>query len=388
MKIYIISSVAVLLAGSETAHVRAQGQCTLARSPDQCDTLTDCHWCPEKTTGFCAPKSQQCPADLSVWKTAEDWNFLVMGDWGGQPIFPYTTPEEKKTANGMGSVGSAHSSKYCLTLGDNFYYDGVKSTEDHRWKSTFENVFTDPSLQSDDYFRVLLGNHDHNGNTTAQVQYSNISKKWRMDDLYWSFSEKIPVGDKTVTLDTIMIDTVIWSGSEHYFDDEGNMHSVNGDQLPGPSDPIAADKQKSWLEDKLKNSFADYVIVAGHYPVYSICEHGPTNILVEELIPLLEKYNVSAYLNGHDHCQELVDTSDKGGLQFHTIGSAHVNSADVSHKSSVPDGSLKWHVGTEDGQTGGFGRITINADGMTVQHYAGNGTVVYTAPTISSRKSH
>ena len=31
------------------------------------------------------------------------------------------------------------------------------------------------------------------------------------------------------------------------------------------------------------------------------------------------------------------------------------------------------------------GRVTIDDDGLTVHHYAGNGTVVFTAPTVGPR---
>lgn len=41
--------------------------------------------------------------------------------------------------------------------------------------------------------------------------------------------------------------------------------------------------------------------MAGHYPVYSIAEHGPTDCLIDKLLPTLQQYKITAYLSGHDH---------------------------------------------------------------------------------------
>ena len=34
------------------------------------------------------------------------------------------------------------------------------------------------------------------------------------------------------------------------------------------------DEQTAWIEDTLAASTADFLWVAGHYPVWSVCSHG------------------------------------------------------------------------------------------------------------------
>ncbi len=46
---------------------------------------------------------------------------------------------------------------------------------------------------------------------------------------------------------------------------------------------------------------APYLIVSGHYPIYSVAEHGPTQCLVDRLRPLVHQYHATTYLCGHDH---------------------------------------------------------------------------------------
>ena len=65
-------------------------------------------------------------------------NFLVLGDWGGQPDPPYTTEAETSIAAVMGSVAARENSQFTLALGDNFYDTGVKNVNDPRFNYTFE----------------------------------------------------------------------------------------------------------------------------------------------------------------------------------------------------------------------------------------------------------
>ena len=57
-----------------------------------------------------------------------------MGDWGGLPFYPYRTFIESGTAKGMADLTSRYGTQFNLALGDNFYFDGVKSVNDDRFK--------------------------------------------------------------------------------------------------------------------------------------------------------------------------------------------------------------------------------------------------------------
>jgi hypothetical protein len=132
----------------------------------------------------------------------------------------------------------------------------------------------------------------------------------------------------------------------------------------------------------LANSTADYLVVAGHYPIYSVCEHGPTASLIQQLKPLLEHYKVNAYLAGHDHCMEYLNLGGNSSLDHHGIGSAHVNDPSTAHESAVPVASLKFHA---QGVGGGFASFVVSTAGLTVRHHNGDGEVVFTAPANAPR---
>ena len=64
--------------------------------------------------------------------------FTVLGDWGGQDGYPYTTSAETALSTAMGKVAASNGSQFTVALGDNFYGYGVKDVDDPRFKETFE----------------------------------------------------------------------------------------------------------------------------------------------------------------------------------------------------------------------------------------------------------
>jgi len=69
-----------------------------------------------------------------VGKSRDDVSFLVIGDFGGLPAFPYKTAVEEAVAIQMGKYARNNTVDFVLTLGDNFYYDGVKNIKDPRFQ--------------------------------------------------------------------------------------------------------------------------------------------------------------------------------------------------------------------------------------------------------------
>jgi hypothetical protein len=77
-------------------------------------------------------------------------------------------------------------------------------------------------------------------------------------------------------------------------------------------------KQLEWLECQLKNSNADWLIVIGHYNLYTGGYHGSNNYLINLLKPLFVKYKVDMYICGH--CHNLEHLTD-AGIEYIISGS-------------------------------------------------------------------
>ncbi|KAJ1429660.1 Metallo-dependent phosphatase-like protein [Ochromonadaceae sp. CCMP2298] len=300
---------------------------------------------------------------------------LVLGDWGGMPIDPYTTPGQRATAKGMGVVGAQLKVQAVLALGDNFYFSGIVGDEtSSRFAHTWDDVYTDTSLQVPWY--VIAGNHDYKGNVTAQVAYSGVSSRWTFPALY--HSQSFVSAEDGTTVDVVLIDTVDLSGSSSAADESDPTYFA---PLP-PRAKGEAQEQWDWIEAQLAASTADYLLVGGHFPVYSLCEHGNTQNLIDHLQPLLEAHGAH-YMSGHDHCMESMLSE---GVQYIVSGMGDTCCYDPTNIDNVP--GVQFYVSKghkEKGTIGGFTSITASKSSLTIGFYDQDGNTLYNTPGVAAR---
>ena len=210
-------------------------------------------------------------------------NFIVFGDWGRNG-----EPDQSAVAAQMSIAAHDMDAKFIISVGDNFYENGVQSAEDPQWQTSFEKVYAAPSLQVP--WHAILGNHDYHGNCDAQLAYAKTSPRWNMPARYFVQSLQV---DATTTADFFYLDTTPMIKSYYsIWNPEKTRDNVMTQDVP---------KQLAWFKAVLAASTAKWKIVIGHHPIYSGGGHGDTAELVETILPLLQQYQVQAYFNGHDH---------------------------------------------------------------------------------------
>jgi len=299
--------------------------------------------------------------------------FLAIGDWGGG-LLHSTTPAEEAVGRGMQKVAQEADADYVLALGDNFYPLGIHFWNHFRFNETFEDVF-DGNALGIDWF-VIAGNHDHYGDVQAQLDYTKKSARWQFPALFYSFTKPIP-GGKTAQF--VMLDSYTLSGMSFY--DEATGEPLRD---AGPPDAAHADAQWKWVEQQLADSSADYLFTASHYPVWSVCTHGPTADLVTNLRPLLQKYNVTAHLAGHDHCMQHIE---EAGIQYINSGAGSLAWYPTSNRHKIGNATLSWHMADDNRgeHTGGFASVEMDREGVVVRYHAEDGAVQYETPKRAPR---
>ncbi|PIO40204.1 hypothetical protein AB205_0183150 [Aquarana catesbeiana] len=265
--------------------------------------------------------------------------FAVIGDWGGLPLPPYHTKQEAHVAAELGRTVANWGADFILSVGDNFYYDGVKNVTDPRFKWLVEVEVKTP-----------MDSHKNSVNG-------------KFPDLYYDLSFKIPDTNASVRL--LMLDTIVLCGNSDDFHEDQPMVAAN---------PKMANIQLDWLIKKLETAKDDYVLVVGHYPVWSIAEHGPTHCLLHHVEPLLKKYKVTAYLSGHDHNMQYLQ--DDSGIGYVLSGAGNFMENSRKHEAAVPMGYLRFFLG-EGEPMGSFAYIKITAKKMDITYIQSGGKSLF-----------
>jgi tartrate-resistant acid phosphatase type 5 len=287
------------------------------------------------------------PANLlaeSVPAAAGGLNFIVFGDWGR-----LGEPDQAEVAAQMAAAAQAMGPRFVISLGDNFYEDGVASTGDPQWRTSFENVYSAASLQVP--WHVILGNHDYHGNCDAQIAYSRTSPRWKMPARYFVRSEPV---DAATTADFFFLDTTPLL--KIYYAEKKTRARVQTQDTK---------QQLDWFKAALAASKAQWKIVIGHHPIYSGGEHGDSPELIEKVLPLLHEHKVQAYFNGHDH-----------DLQHLMAG--EVNLFDSGAGSQVRPTKKTVHTKFA-ASCSGFTTVALQPDRMDVRMIDNHGTLLYTA---------
>ncbi len=218
--------------------------------------------------------------DYSIFK--HKFNFYVANDLGRNGYY-----DQKPIAERMGEMADKGvDPEFVLATGDIHHFEGVASVNDPLWMTNYELVYSHPELMLP-WFPVL-GNHEYRGNTQAVLDYSRVSRRWVMPARYYTqvFS------DKGMTLRVVWIDTAPLIGKYRREKDKYPDASLQDDN-----------RQLAWMDSVLTAAREDWVIVAGHHPIYAETpKDAEERVDMQQRVdPILRRHHVDMYLCGHIH---------------------------------------------------------------------------------------
>lgn len=187
-----------------------------------------------------------------------------------------------------------------------------------RWKTMFEDVYSDPSLHIP--WLSVMGNHDYGGagkfmNITTQIAYHywdhlpGNKQRWIMPGKFYK---------QHIQFDGFTMDVFAFDGNREDSDHGGpgglfvdghriccgKYWTVYGDPQPPKEWCDMCEKEfiddntrgLAWLDQALQDSTADWKVVMNHY-----ADGG----VVASLDPIMQKHGVQLFIAGHTHQQQL-----------------------------------------------------------------------------------
>jgi len=217
---------------------------------------------------------------------------LAFGDFGTG------SKEQKATAAAMRRYHADHPFDFGLTLGDNFYGEGLPSPDHPRWKEQFEDLYGPMGIE----IFACFGNHDEYDpdSPAAEILRSPRSDCWRMPAQYYTYT----------------------AGPAQLFAIDCNDMS---------------ELQQRWLRDALDASRARWKIVYGHFPPYIASadyQNGEFKEFSRVIMPIL-RGRADVYFAGHHHSLQRVQDVDGVHLFISAGGGAGLYDVDEKGPRSV-----------------------------------------------------
>ena len=271
--------------------------------------------------------------------------FFIANDLGRNGYY-----QQKKIAELMGEMAETIGPECIIAAGDIHHFSGIESIYDPLWLTNYEQVYSHPELMIP--WLPICGNHEYRGNTQAVLDYSKISRRWRIEEKYYSRAYR----KKGTSIRLIWLDTTPLI--QRYRKDPVTYPDAYKED---------ADKQLAWLDSTLTAAKEQWVVVIGHHPLYA-----QTDKAIEEQTDLrktvrevLRKHHVDMYVCGHIH-------------NFQHIRMADDNIDYLVNSSASLSRPVKPIEGTQFcSPDEGFAVLSVNKKALTLSLINYEGKIIY-----------
>ena len=224
-------------------------------------------------------------------QTAQDWKAMersigvvLANDLGRNGYY-----DQKPISETMAALCETVDVECVVAPGDIHHFEGVRSVDDPLWMTNYELIYSHPELMIP--WHCTLGNHEYRGTTQACIDYTRKSARWNMPERYHTF---VLTADDGTTLRFVLIDTTPLI--DKYRTETGKYpDAVLQDR----------DRQLAWMDSVLTAANEDWVLVAGHHPVYADTgkDDSERADMQKYVRPVLQRHSdkVAMYLCGHIH---------------------------------------------------------------------------------------
>ncbi|KAJ3013036.1 UNVERIFIED_CONTAM: hypothetical protein HDU68_000900 [Siphonaria sp. JEL0065] len=174
--------------------------------------------------------------------------------------------------------------------------------------SWIENAIADAN--NDAYIFVVEHANDWNNAGSATGELDHQSPLWVLPDYFYT---------KRVEVDTGVFASFIFIETDFLYYENAGYSTSMANQFTSLGWSTAfntTQKQLAWIENAIAAANNDaYIFVVGHHPIYT-CGSNALTKSMPTLLSYVNKWNVSGYMNGHEHSLTGYLTNGNNTLQI------------------------------------------------------------------------